>query len=194
MVLSWLAALALASTARAQPIVRAPAAPAPIVGGMVSAVSVSLSRQPFYASMLVNAFDFHLRQVASMSGPQAAAYLRAEILAGNKAPADARGFADSLRGSPIDERRAAAILLANAAARPEQFRETLNGLETARQGLGKALQSRLAAGGDASGRLADHLRALGARFDARPEGGIYDSRGKLQALFDNAAPVGYPPY
>ncbi|MBI4347296.1 MAG: hypothetical protein HY553_10605 [Elusimicrobia bacterium] len=186
MTLGLALALGLALPARAQQ------AAVPFVPNFLSAVSASFAGQPFYGSMLLNAFEFHLKQVGAMTEPKAAAYLKAEILGGAATPKDARTFAASLRRGPLGEHRAAALLLANAAARPDQFREVLDGLENIRPGLGRAVQGRLAAGGEASGALAAKLRRLGSTFKPHGDGAIYDRHGELQTLFDGSA--GYPAY
>src|SRR5438552_3695386 len=97
-------ALGLAAPALAQTVAEAGA---PFVPNMVAAVSRSFEGNPFYGSMLINAFDFHLRQVAPLAPAQAAAYLKTEILGSGKAAVAVSRFNERLGQAPLEEHRAA---------------------------------------------------------------------------------------
>lgn len=163
----------------------------PFVSSMLSAVSQSLAAQPFYGSMLLNSFDFHLRQAAGMSEPQAAAYLKTEIEGLGRDKQALAKVAKDLGKGPVAEHRAGAILLANAASRPDQFRELADGLEGLKSGLGKAIAARLAAAKEEGGTFSRVLRRVPV---PSPSAGlaIYDRRGQLEALFDGGG--SYPAY
>lgn len=154
---------------------RAAPAPPPFVPNMLAAMSVSLQAQPFYGSMLLNSVDFQLKQIAYMPEARAAVYLKQEILGGSASPKDAASFVKRLGSEPLAQRQAGALLVANSKARPDQFRELLEGLERLRPGLGRALQARL----DGS-------------FQIPAAGAIYNRRGELETLFDGAPE--YPAY
>ncbi len=165
-----LALLLFAIPAFAQ--VAAPVAPPPFVPNMLSAVSVSLQAQPFYGSMLLNAVDFHLNRTAYMPDAPLAAYLKQEILGPAATPKAAAAFVQRLGTEPLTEHRAAALLIANSKARPDQFREVLRGLECLKPGLGRALQARL--GGT--------LQLEGANV-------VYNRNGELETLYIIEEPV-----
>ncbi|UPT75358.1 MAG: hypothetical protein M0D55_06625 [Elusimicrobiota bacterium] len=90
----------------------------------------------------------------------------------------------------MEPQRAAAILLANALARPEQFREVLDGLESNKAGLGKHTAKLLReTSGTGDRRLLAALRERGA-VNPRGEASTYDRFGRLETLFDGAGASG----
>jgi len=153
------------------------------VPNMVTAVSMSIQQTPFYATMLLNAFDFQMRQVAPMTAPQAGAYLKSEILGSGKAAIAVARFNEQLGRQPIEEHRAAAVLLANAVARPDQFQKIVNAFEDVKPGLGRQLAARIESGKQAPGAFSSTLSRLEA-YHAQPEHAVYNSRGELESLFD----------
>lgn len=82
--------------------------------------------------------------------------------------------------------QAAAVLAANALARPDQFSEVVDGLEGLKPGLGarvtEALRETPAAGG--SYAVLGRLRELGRTVAAAAGDGTYDAAGKLRRFFD----------
>lgn len=154
---------------------RAAAAKAPVrfVPGFLASMSVALRTEPFYASKVLAALDGQVREFPRPT-PAAAVRLRDRITAGRSV---AR-FNEELGQKPLDETRAAAILLANAMARPEQFREVADGLETLRAGLGAGVVRAL-------GRIAQGTVPRSAHA-------VYTAKGGLDALFDGAPAPGLP--
>lgn len=158
-------------------------------GAYLGMVSQSLAADPFFGSRLLDSFDMHLRSVAAMTAPKAVRdYLEIAVVgAGVGSPAELRA---SLGKEPMEPQRAAALLLAHALARPEQFREVLDGLEARKAGLGKNTAKLLR---EANGR-GDRtlLAALRARGEVKPRGRelTYDRFGQLDMMFDGSGPDG----
>lgn len=184
--LSFIFVLCCAVRAAAGPAgpVDAHAAPATgYSGAYLGMVSRSLAADPLFGSRLLDSFDLHLRSVAAMTAPRAVRdYLEIAVVgAGTSSPAALRA---SLGTEPMAPQRAAALLLAHALARPEQFREVLDGLESRKAGLGKHTARLLR---EANGR-GDRslLAALRARGEANPRGQelTYDRFGQLDLMFD----------
>ena len=151
-----------ASAGPAGPVTGA-ARPTGFPGAFVGSVALSLQTQPLYGGMLLDSLDLHLRSVVSMRSPQAVSNYLVDAVAGTVAePKEAAArLRESLGREPLPAPRAAALLLANALSRPDQFEEILNGLETERAGLGKHAAGLLAGvegGGDR--RLIDRLNAV----------------------------------
>jgi len=150
-------------------------------GAYLGSVSLSLAGDPFYASRLLDSFQLHLRSVSAMTVPKAVTdYLEVSVI-GATTPGAVK---DSLGKEAIAPPRAAALLLAHALARPEQFREVLDGLESRKPGLGKQTARLLReTSGNGDRRLIAMLRERGAsepKWDAL----TYDRFGQLEGFFD----------
>ncbi len=161
------AALLAAAPAGAQ--FRAAPARVPFVPAYLGTVSLSMGSDPFYSSRLLNAFQDEVARVAAAPTPlHAAEGLKARIEGPGRValPEVAKG----LGVAPLEPARAAAVLAANALARPDQFQEVVSGLEAMKPGLGT--------------RVADSLRALGRKVTVTPEPLTYDARGVINAFFD----------
>jgi hypothetical protein len=188
--------LLLAATARAGPageVAGAAARPTGFPGAFVGSVALSLGQQPLYGGMLLDSLDLHLRSVLSMRSPQAVSDYLVTAVAGTVAEprSAAARIKESLGREAMPAPRAAALLLANALSRPEQFAEVLDGLETERAGLGKHAARLLAeAHGAGDRRLIARLNAVGGRLRPRSESSVYDRFGQLQSLFDASASFG----
>lgn len=191
-VLSFVLAVLCATRASAGPTgpVDAHAAPATgYSGAYLGMVSRSLAADPFFGSRLLDSFDLHLRSVAAMTAPKAVRdYLEIAVIgAGVSSPAALRA---SLGTEPMEPQRASALLLAHALARPEQFREVLDGLEARKAGLGKNTAKLLR---EANGRGDRGLLAvLRARGEVKPRGKelTYDRFGQLDRMFDGGGSGG----
>lgn len=158
-------------------------------GAYLGMVSRSLAADPFFGSRMLDSFDLHLRSVAAMTAPKAVRdYLEIAVVgAGVSSPAALRA---SLGTEPMEPQRAAALLLAHALARPEQFREVLDGLEAQKAGLGKNTAKLLR---EANGRGDRGLLAvLRARGEVKPRGKelTYDRFGQLDRMFDGGGADG----
>lgn len=176
--------LLLAAGAWAQPVrVAAPAARFP--SDFVRTVQLSLAKEPFYGSQLLNGLSRHLQQVVPM--PEAEAVKRYLETAVAPSPRAADALKASLGREPLESQRAAALLLANGLARPEQFRDILEGLEAAKPGLGLQAAGLLKEAGE-SGRghpeFMRLLRTVGERSEPVGKPFIYDAQGRLSRLFD----------
>ena len=149
-------------------------------GAYVETLKSALRVDPLYATRLLDAFQSHLQAVAGMTGRRAVAdYL--------EAAADMDTLDVALGREAILAPRAAALLLADALARPGQFRELLAGLETLQHGLGRHPAAMLlGARGAGDKKLIEALRAAGeAHADSkRPAYGL--SR-RFERLFDAVA-------
>lgn len=162
-------------------------------GAYLGSVSLSLAADPLYGSRLLDSFDLHLRSVAAMTAPRAVTdYLEVAVIGAGVGAGvgSARAIKASLGREPMDSQRAAALLLAHALARPEQFREVLDGLEARKAGLGKHTARLLR---ETSGRGDRRLiAALRARGEVEPKGPAltYDRFGQLDMMFDGGAAGG----
>ena len=190
--LSFVLAVFCAVRASAGPAgpVDAHAAPATgYSGAYLGMVSRSLAADPFFGSRMLDSFDLHLRSVAAMTAPKAVRdYLETAVGgAGVSSPAALRA---SLGKAPMEPQRASALLLAHALARPEQFREVLDGLEARKAGLGKNTAKLLR---EANGR-GDRglLSVLHSRGEVKPKGKelTYDRFGQLDRMFDGGGSGG----
>lgn len=158
-------------------------------GAYLGSVGLSLAADPFYGSRLLDSFDMHLRSVAAMTAPRAVTdYLEVAVIGAGvgEGSGSMRAVRAALGVEPMDSQRAAALLLAHALARPEQFPEILDGLEARKAGLGKHTAKLLReANGRGDRRLIAALRARGA---ASPKGAplTYDRFGQLDRIFDGA--------
>ena len=179
--------LLLATGAAAQTVrVAAPAASG-FPGAFTRTVQLSLAREPFYGSMLLNGFSQHLQTVLPMQKPEAVKrYLETAVAS---TPRELEALKASLGREPLEAQRASALLLANGLARPDQFRDILENLEAAKPGLGSRVTDLLKEA-DSQGRghpgFARLLRALGERSRPIGEPFIYDAKGRLERIFDGA--------
>jgi hypothetical protein len=176
--------LLLTTGAWGQPVrVAAPAARFP--SDFVRSVQLSLAKEPFYGSQLLNGLGRHLQQVVPMPKAESVKlYLEAEVAA---TPRAAQALKSSLGRESLEAERAAALLLANGLARPDQFRDVLEGLEAAKPGLGFKVTELLKEAGERGRGHPEFmrlLRAVGERSAPVGKPFIYDARGRLSRLFD----------
>lgn len=152
-------------------------------------VSLSIAARPFYASQFLNSFQAQLTAVAAIpAASEAAVYLEKTATGGNMSLAAMRA---AVGRDPLAPDKASALLIANSLARPEQFREVMDGLETLKPGLGRHASAALrAASGPGSGKVLAALRAAGERRP-RGEGLAYGPDGRWATMFDgDPAPRG----
>lgn len=144
-------------------------------------VRVQLASDPFYGSKLLHELEVRLRVVTTYRAPEAVkAHL--EKIVGEVASAKAE-----LESGTLSAEKAAALVTANALARPDQFREMLDLLEDVKPGLGQRSAEIMGkADGRGDARLLAALHAAGRRLP-RPTSGIYGPDGTLTALFDGSA-------
>jgi|CXWL01.1.fsa_nt_gi hypothetical protein len=159
------------------------AAPTGFPGAYLSMISKALEADPAYGSRLLDSFELHLRIVAAMTSSYAVVdYFEVSVLgAGESSRAELK---NKLGSKPMETQRAAALLLAHAIARPEQFHEMLEGMEARKAGLGKnaaVLMRELKGAGDK--RMINALRAQGNK-DPGPAALIAKRYAKLNKLFD----------
>lgn len=190
-----LLAAALCAPAHAGPAgpVGGVARPTGFPGAFAGSVALALRTQPLYGGMLLDSLDMHLRSVASLRTPESVSdYLVTAVVGTVAEPQEAAArIRESLGRESLPAPRAAALLLANALARPDQFEELAHALETERAGLGKHTALLLAqAQGTGDRRLIARLNAIGARLQPRAETSVYDRTGQLQALFDGSPGFG----
>lgn len=161
-------------------------------GAYLETVSLSLAADPLYGSRLLDGVEMHLRSVSAMTAPSAVSdYLESSVMGALGGGREASGrLAAKLGREPMDTVKASALLVANALARPDQFREVLDGLETVKPGLGKyAAQLLREAKGAGDKRLIETLRAAGA-LEPRGKMLAYGPNGRLGRVFDGER--GYP--
>jgi hypothetical protein len=173
----------------------------------IGSVALSMAEQPFFASRLLNSFETHVARFATAtSGAQAAAYLRGEILkdaepqgllerladswVGPPAAAEqGRRVREGLGTRPISENQAGALMLANAVTAPEQFHGIVKKLETSRPGMGSHFKRILSEAGGTPGasvRASNYLRSVGNSLRPVSAAFTYDSKGRLDTLFDGS--------
>jgi len=147
----------------------------PFAPNFVAATRLSLANDPFYASRLLQSFDFHLTAVAASPDHKAAAnYLAAQISGPLNIPM--AKVAAGLGQSPMPEAQAAAMLAAGALAAPQQFNAAVSGLESLKPGLGTKLVE--------SFRSMPTLRKFAENLRLEPSGLTYNSKGKFDSLYD----------
>lgn len=160
------------------------ASPTGFPGVYLGSVQLALADQARYGSRLLDALDTHLQAVCVMtSATEVAGYL--EQSAGSEG-------VDSLRRAlgreELDPLKAGALLLADALARPEQFREVLEGLESLQPGVGKhAAELLRKARGTGQKKLLAALRSAPTRHTRGEPEEPYYSGGRLAVLFDAAS-------
>lgn len=142
-------------------------------------VSRGLSAEAFYGSKVLASLQSQVSALASVPDPRVAADLLAKT-------ADLKTAKQALAAGTLAPERVSALIAANALARPDQIPAVLDGLETAKPGLGKAAADILAkADGDGDRRVIAALRAAGRR-EPRSEFGLYGRDGRWETFFDNA--------
>lgn len=170
-----LAACALAAAPAARVAARFPQ-------DYAASMRVALERDPLYASKLLVGFEKHAAGVCALQVPEARRYLETAV-AGTAAVPEVKA---RLAAGTLAPDAAAALLLANALARPEQFHETADALEGVRPGLGVKAAGLLArAGGPGDRRLIAALRAVGSRLP-QAASGVYGPDGRLHSFFDGS--------
>lgn len=181
-----LAVLLAASPAAAGPIGAADAhatAATGFPGAYLGSIALAGAKDPLYASRFLDAMQNHLITLGSITAPKAVAvYLEQAATAGQ----GAASLRPLLGAAPLDPHKASALLIANALARPQQFREVLNGLETYRPGMGRHAAAILRdAKGEGNQSVLAALHAAGARVPkGRPL--TYGPDGRFDKLFDGA--------
>ena len=150
-------------------------------GAYLGSISLAAASDPFYASRFLDGLQTHLQAVTGLTAaPAVAAYLEQAASAGQ----GAASLKPVLGAAPLPPGQASALLIANALARPRQFREVVDGLETFRPGLGRHAVDILH---DAKG-VGDRrvISALRAASEHKPEGQMltYGPDGRLDLLFD----------
>ena len=150
-------------------------------GAYLGTVSLSLAADPRYGSHLLDAFSMHLQAVSVMtSRPEVAAYLEQSATG----DLDMKSLRAALGREALDAPKAAALLLADALSRPEQFREMLDGLERLKPGLGRHAAAMLRhANVTGSLELLEALHDAGTRVPQSPPL-TYGSDARLDRLFD----------
>lgn len=170
------AAILLVSLLAAGPALAADlaAAPSPFETHFVPAVQNGLAADPFFASKLLQSFDFHMTAIASLPNDQAAAaYLKAQVK-------DVR-----LASRNLTESQAAAVLAAGALAAPRQFNTAASRLEAVKPGLGgKLIESFKASAHSGSYRAAGALVKAGQALRLTPDALTYNAKGEIERLFD----------
>jgi hypothetical protein len=150
-------------------------------GAYLESISMAAAADPFYGSRFLDGLQVHMQAVSGMTAaPAIAAYLEQAATAGQGLPQ----LKASLGATPLDAPRASALLIANALARPQQFREVIDNLETFRPGLGRHAANILhEAKGEGDKRVIAALRAAGER---QPKGQMltYGPDGRMDQLFD----------
>jgi hypothetical protein len=170
----------------------APPAKAPanvnFVPSFLGSMSLSLRERPFYASELLGAFHSRLAAIETLPDPDSVARsLQAGIEGEGKDRKSMKARAEELGAAAVPAERAAAILMANALTRPDQFQEVVNGLESVKPGLGSKVSATLRdAGGTpgASPGLVRILRQVGSKIAPQITNGVYNAKGELERLFD----------
>ena len=156
-------------------------------GAYLGTVSLSLGADPRYGSRLLDALDTHLQAVGVMTGPQEVADYLEQSAGGSEGVKSLRG---ALGREPLDTMKAAALLLADALSRPEQFREVLDGLESLKHGAGRhAAELLRGARGVGDKRLFAALHGVGGRKRGEKTAS-YLADGRLTLLFDGESTDG----
>lgn len=162
-------------------------------GAYLGTVGISLAADPFYGSRMLDSFELHLRSVAAMTTPRAVLdYLEVAVIGAGVGTSvgSAAALRSTLGKETMDPQRAAALMLAHALARPQEFPEVLDGLEARKAGLGKHTAKLLR---ETNGRGDRQLiAALRARGEVGPKGTAltYDRFGQLDRLFDGGSSDG----
>lgn len=176
--------LLLAVPGRCQPVAAEARPASAFPADYLRSVSLSIAAQPFYASHFLNSFSAQLNAVAAIpAAPDAARYLENAATGGKTSLAAVRS---DVGREPLAADKASAILIANLLARPEQFREVMDGLETLKPGLGRHAAAALRdVSGAGNGKVIAALRAAGER---RPqgEGLTYGPDGRWATMFDGS--------
>jgi hypothetical protein len=167
----------------------APVPRAPFVPGYVSSLRLSLKQDAFYASRFMGAFNQHLDHIAPMQDPQAiAVYLQDEITA-TQARSTLDDVAAKLGQDVLAARTASAVLLANALVRPDQAETVLVEMEKMVPAWGQQAAHSIDETGHWPGIAPGFARILNSTARAvrpAPHNVTYNSRGKLNGLFDGS--------
>lgn len=156
-------------------------------GAYLGSFSLSLKADPRYGSRLLDAVEEHLQAVGVMTGEREIADYLEQSAGGSEGVKSLRA---ALGRAPLDTMKAAALLLADALARPEQFRELLEELETRKHGVGlHAAELLRASRGTGDKKLFAALHEAGAPSrGAKPS--PYFAGGRLAAIFDGKSADG----
>jgi len=157
------------------------ASPTGFPGAYLGSIQLALNDEARYGSRLLDALETHLQALCVMTSQrEVAGYL--EQSAGSDGVASLRHV---LGREALDPTKAAALLLAEALSRPEQFREVIEGLESAQPGVGKHAAKMLeAAKGTGAKKLLAALRDAPKRHRRGQEEEPYYSGGRIAELFD----------
>lgn len=170
----------LASLMLSCAVARAAQAPVAFPQTYVGMVGRALKADPFYGSMLLAELDGRLTATAMLKTP---VEVKSSLEGAAGPPAELKA---QLASGAVPAGPSAALLVANALARPEQFREILSRLENVKPGLGRRIAEFMArTDGSGDKRLISALRLAGSA-KVQPAYGIYDKNGNLEALFDGA--------
>ncbi|MFI5362867.1 MAG: hypothetical protein ACHQ49_12920 [Elusimicrobiota bacterium] len=157
-------------------------------GAFLETIALASTADARYGTLLLDAFDMHLQAVGVMTGPVEVGVYLEQSAGGSEG---VRSLRAALGRRPLEPTKAAALLLAEALARPDQFRELLDGLESRHHGLGRhagELLRRARGAGDKT--LIASLREAGTPPktppvpEARENLGPYLREGRLTRLFD----------
>jgi hypothetical protein len=150
-------------------------------GAYLGSIQLALNDEARYGSRLLDALDEHLQALCVMTSQrEVAGYL--EMSAGSDGVASLRHV---LGREMLDPTKAAALLLAEALSRPEQFREVLDGLESEQPGVGRQAAKLLSgAKGTGQKKLLAALRDAPRRHRRGEKEEAYYSGGKIAELFD----------
>jgi len=177
------------AAAQYQTLPAAKASPVPYVPNFLGAMSLSMHQQEFYGSYLLQGFHSHLAQIMPMQEPQKMAeYLKAEIEGSGRDYMPMGKQAKVLGQSPVEAKKASAILLANALASPNSFQDVVTGLEGLKPGLGNKVSEILreapksSTGGNYT--FLGALRQLGERIRPKMQPLLYNAKGEIEAFFD----------
>lgn len=160
------------------------ASPTGFPGAYLGTVALSLEADPRYGPRLLDALDTHLQAVCVMTSPREVADYLEQSAGGSEG---AKSLRRALGREPLDTMKSAALLLADALARPEQLREVLEGLESQKPGVGRHAADLLrGARGTGEKKLIAALREAGERRGGKTSAPYY-SGGRLAVLFDAAS-------
>jgi hypothetical protein len=150
-------------------------------GAFLGSASLALAADSDYGNKLIDALDVHLAAVGVMTSALEVDDYLDQSVEGASNPKELRA---ALGREPLDAAKASALLLADALARPRQFRELIEGLEAMKAGVGKQMGTAVrAARGTGDKKLFKSLHAAASLGrDQQPIPYIVAER--LSALFD----------
>lgn len=187
-------ASAEASVTAVRPRATAPSARASSVGFVpdyINSLKLSISQNPdFFAGQFLNSLDAHLNAITPMSTPaEVEGYLKENVLASAGAQSDIAQVSKDLGDKPLSPEAAAALIVANGIARPDQFGEIVDSMERMRGIWGQRTAEMMKAAGARAGvsrELMERLSTVGARMKPSPALGTYNAAGELNGLFDGS--------